>query len=328
MPLSPKLANLSAKAPRPVTTIYTHRMPSPNTRYIGRFAPSPSGPLHMGSLVAAMASYLDAKVHQGTWLLRIEDLDYDRNVDGADAAILVSLRRCGMGWDGEATWQSRRLPLYEAALERMQDNGLVYACGCSRKEIQDSVLQASLPSSRAAVYPGTCRHGLAPGKEARALRLRVPEASQAVFGFHDRWQGWQQQDIGSEVGDFVVLRGDGFWAYQLAVVVDDGEQGVTHVVRGADLLDSTPRQLYLQDVLGLPHPGYLHVPVVNNALGEKLSKQTGALAFDTGTSAAELLASALLPAARFLGLELQANNIDDFWRRAIPAWALRLSKQP
>lgn len=296
--------------------------------YIGRFAPSPSGPLHMGSLVAAMASYLDAKVHQGLWLLRIEDLDYDRNVDGADAAILASLRRCGMAWDGEATWQSRRLPLYQAALQRLQGDGLVYACGCSRKEIQDSLLQAGAGRHGAAVYPGTCRHGLAPGKEARGLRLRVPEGAAAVYGFVDRWHGALRQDLASEVGDFIVLRGDGYWAYQLAVVVDDGDQGITQVVRGADLLDSTPRQLYLQDLLGLPHPGYLHVPVVNNALGEKLSKQTGALAFDTGTSAADLLASALLPAARFLGLDVQAGSIDDFWRRAIPAWAQRLPKQP
>lgn len=303
-------------------------MPSSTARYIGRFAPSPSGPLHMGSLVAAMASYLDAKVHQGTWLLRIEDLDYDRNVDGADAAILATLQRCGMAWDGEATWQSRRLPLYEAALQRLQGDGLVYACGCSRKEIQDSVLQAGAARHGAAVYPGTCRRGRAPGREARGLRLRVPDGAAAVYGFVDRWHGAVRQDLASEVGDFIVLRGDGYWAYQLAVVVDDGEQGITQVVRGADLLDSTPRQLYLQDVLGLPHPGYLHVPVVNNALGEKLSKQTGALAFDTGTSAADLLASALLPAARFLGLDVQAGSLDDFWRRAIPAWARRLSEHP
>ena len=293
--------------------------------YIGRFAPSPSGPLHMGSLVAAMASYLDAKVHRGTWLLRIEDLDYDRNVEGADMAILATLQRCGMTWDGEATWQSRRLPLYQAALKRLQDDGLVYACGCSRKEIHDSVLQAGVPKGGAAVYPGTCRHGLAPGKEARALRLRVPRAP-VMYGFVDRWHGPVQQDIAEEVGDFVVLRGDGYWAYQLAVVVDDGEQAITDIVRGADLLDSTPRQLYLQDVLGLPHPRYLHVPVVNNALGEKLSKQTGALAFDTGTPAADLLESALLPAARFLGFDFQADSLDDFWRQAVPAWAQLLSQ--
>ena len=299
-------------------------MSSSTAPYIGRFAPSPSGPLHMGSLVAAMASYLDAKVHQGTWLLRIEDLDYDRNLDGADAAILATLQRCGMAWDGEATWQSRRLPLYESALKRLRDDRLVYACGCSRKEIQDSVLQAGLPKNGAAVYPGTCRHGLAPGKAARALRLRVPEAP-AVYGFVDRWHGAQQQDVAEEVGDFIVLRGDGYWAYQLAVVVDDGDQGMTDIVRGADLLDSTPRQLYLQDVLGLTHPRYLHVPVVNNDLGEKLSKQTGALAFDTGTPALDLLESALLPAARFLGFDLRADSLDDFWRQAVPAWAELLS---
>ncbi|EZP34888.1 Glutamyl-Q tRNA(Asp) synthetase [Janthinobacterium lividum] len=295
--------------------------------YIGRFAPSPSGPLHMGSLVAAMASYLDAKVHRGTWLLRIEDLDYDRNVEGADAGILASLQRCGMHWDGEATWQSRRLPLYEAALKQLQDDALVYACGCSRKEIQDSNLQAGAPKNGAAVYPGTCRHGLAPGKAARALRLRVPQGADAVYAFADRWAGPQRQDLASEVGDFIVLRGDGYWAYQLAVVVDDGAQGITQVVRGADLLDSTPRQLYLQDVLGLPHPGFLHVPVVTNDSGEKLSKQTGALAFDTGTQA-ELLTSALLPAAHFLGLDVRADKVEDFWRQAIPAWAQRLARLP
>ena len=301
-------------------------MPSSTAPYIGRFAPSPSGPLHMGSLVAAMASYLDAKVHQGTWLLRIEDLDYDRNLDGADAAILATLQRCGMAWDGEATWQSRRLPLYESALKRLRDDRLVYACGCSRKEIQDSQLQAGAGRHGAAVYPGTCRHGLAPGKEARGLRLRVPEGAAAEYGFVDRWHGALRQDLASEVGDFIVLRGDGYWAYQLAVGVDDGEQGITDIVRGADLLDSTPRQLYLQDVLNLPHQRFLHVPVVNNALGEKLSKQTGALAFDTGTPAQELLASALLPAARFLGFDFQADSLDDFWRQAVPAWAQLLSQ--
>ena len=300
-------------------------MTVPTAPYIGRFAPSPSGPLHMGSLVAAMASYLDAKVHQGTWLLRIEDLDYDRNVGGADMAILASLQRCGMHWDGEATWQSRRLPLYETALQQLKDDGLVYACGCSRKEIADSNLRAGASKNGVSVYPGTCRHGLAPGRQARALRLRVP---QATYSFIDRWQGHQQQDISTEVGDFIVLRGDGFWAYQLAVVVDDGQQAITHVVRGADLLDSTPRQLYLQELLGLPHPQCMHVPVVNNELGEKLSKQTGALAFDAGTAPENLLATALLPAARFLGIDVRTDNIDDFWRQAIPAWAQRLSHLP
>jgi len=295
-------------------------MPAP---YTGRFAPSPTGPLHLGSLVAAMASYLDARVHRGRWLVRIEDLDWDRNVDGADTAILASLRRCGMLWDGEVTWQSRRQHLYEAALRRLEN--VVYSCACSRKEIADSRLRLGMDTgpTAAAIYPGTCRNGLAPGKAARALRLRVPQpelGEDAVFSFTDRYSGPVRQDLARAVGDFVVRRADGFWAYQLAVVVDDADQGVTDVVRGADLLDSTPRQLYLQDLLGLPHPRYLHVPVVNNELGEKLSKQTGARAFDAGAGVDALLRDALLPAARFLGLAIEADDLDAFWRLAVPAW--------
>jgi glutamyl-Q tRNA(Asp) synthetase len=267
-----------------------------------------------------MASYLDAKVHAGAWLVRIEDLDWDRNVDGADRAILASLQRCGMAWDGEVSWQSQRQPLYDGALKKLGDS--IYPCSCSRKEILDSRISLGSPQSSALVYPGTCRKGLAPGKTARALRLRVPCASDPhrIVSFHDRWHGDVSQDLATEAGDFVIKRADGFWAYQLAVVVDDAAQGITDVVRGADLLDSTPRQLYLQDLLGLPHPAYLHVPVVNNELGEKLSKQTGAQAFDSGASAGELLRTALLPAARFLGMEIQADGLDDFWRRALPAW--------
>ncbi|CDG84854.1 tRNA synthetases class I (E and Q), catalytic domain protein [Janthinobacterium agaricidamnosum NBRC 102515 = DSM 9628] len=287
-------------------------------RYIGRFAPSPSGPLHMGSLVAALASYLDAKVHDGAWLLRIEDLDGDRNAAGADRQMLASLQRCGMLWDGEVTWQSQRLPLYEAALEQL--GTAVYPCSCSRKEIVDSRLRLAGPQLAPQVYPGTCRSGLAPGKTARALRLRVPLAPHRMIHFNDRWCGPQQQDLTAEVGDFVIRRADGFWAYQLAVVVDDAAQNISHVVRGADLLDSTARQIYLQELLGLPQPAYLHVPVLNNELGEKLSKQTGAQAFDSGAAPERLLKTAILPAARFLGIEVRADTLDDFWRRAIPAW--------
>ncbi|MYN08935.1 tRNA glutamyl-Q(34) synthetase GluQRS [Pseudoduganella aquatica] len=291
--------------------------------YIGRFAPSPTGPLHLGSLVAAMASYLDAKVHQGRWLVRIEDLDRDRNVAGVDQHILASLQRCGMQWDGEVTWQTLRTDLYEAALAQLGDAGAVYPCSCSRKEIHDSQLRLGQASS-ALVYPGTCRNGLAPGKAARAVRLKTPlrtaPSPDRVICFHDRWHGKVCQDLAAEVGDFVIRRADGFWAYQLAVVVDDGAQGVTDIVRGADLLDSTPRQLYLQALLGLPQPRYLHVPVVANADGEKLSKQTGAQAFDNGAPVAQLLESALLPAARFLGLNLQADSVEAFWRAAVPAW--------
>lgn len=289
-----------------------------DTLYIGRFAPSPTGPLHQGSLVAALASYLDAKVHGGQWLVRIEDIDRDRNVAGADQHILASLLRCGMQWDGEVTWQTRREHLYEAALRQLGE--AIYPCGCSRREIADSQLRLGQAGSPNLVYPGTCRNGLAPGRTARALRLRTPQAPHCVIDFHDRFAGDVSQDITAEVGDFVVRRADGFWAYQLAVVVDDGAQGVTDVVRGADLLDSTPRQIFLQQLLGLPQPRYLHVPVVLSAAGEKLSKQTGAAAFDTGAPAASLLGSALLPAARFLGLELQADSLAGFWRAAIPAW--------
>ncbi|GGY07267.1 glutamyl-Q tRNA(Asp) synthetase [Pseudoduganella dura] len=291
------------------------------TSYIGRFAPSPTGPLHLGSLVAAMASYLDAKVHEGRWLVRIEDVDRDRNVPGADEHILASLRRCGMAWDGEVTWQTRRGDLYEAALLQLAPH--VYPCGCSRREIADSQTRLqtrlALPPNATLVYPGTCRAGLAPGKAPRALRLRTPLPT-CVIGFEDRWHGHVEQDIATEVGDYVIRRADGFWAYQLAVVVDDAAQGITDIVRGADLLDSTPRQLYLQELLGAPHPRYLHVPVVVNADGEKLSKQTGAAAFDNGAPPAQLLAGSLLPAARFLGMEIQAGTIPAFWRAAVPAW--------
>ncbi|WP_332854588.1 tRNA glutamyl-Q(34) synthetase GluQRS [Duganella sp. S19_KUP01_CR8] len=299
------------------------------TPYLGRFAPSPTGPLHIGSLVAAMASYLDAKVHHGQWLVRIEDVDGDRNVAGADEHILASLQRCGMHWDGDVTWQSRRTDLYQQALRQLGE--LVYPCGCSRKEIADSQLSLTGRQAQALIYPGTCRHGLAPGKSARALRLKVPQAPQSphcVLRFEDRWAGPVSQDLTDDVGDFVIKRADGFWAYQLAVVVDDGAQGITDIVRGADLLDSTPRQLYLQQVLGLPRPSYLHVPVVTNELGEKLSKQTGAMAFDNGAAPQQLLQDAMLPAARYLGMDLQADSIDAFWRAAVPAWAQVLRNLP
>jgi glutamyl-Q tRNA(Asp) synthetase len=271
-----------------------------------------------------MASYLDAKAHHGTWLVRVEDLDRDRNVAGADQHILASLQRCGMQWDGDVTWQTQRTHLYDAALEQLVAQGAAYPCSCSRREIADSQLRMG-QSGAGLVYPGTCRNGLAPGKAARAMRLRVPDAPNDEYCFDDRWVGVTCQRLAAEVGDFVIRRADGFWAYQLAVVVDDAQQGVTDVVRGADLLDSTPRQLFLQDVLGLPHPAYLHVPVVANADGEKLSKQTGAQAFDTGAEPESLVASALVPAARFLGLDVRADSIDGFWRAAIPAWAAMLA---
>ena len=286
--------------------------------YIGRFAPSPTGPLHKGSLVAALASYLDAKAHGGQWLVRIEDVDEARTVPGAAESILECLRAFGMQWDGEVVWQSRRKDLYEAAFARLGTHA--YACGCTRREIADS--RIGIASDGAAVYPGTCRMGLAPGKSARAWRLRVPEHAGARISFEDRWLGTVTQNLATEAGDFVLKRADGFWAYQLTVVVDDADQDVTHVVRGADLLDSTPRQIYLQRLLGVPTPRYLHVPLVTNAEGEKLSKQTGAQALDMARPLDELTA-----AARFLQLSIQkALSEEDFWKQAIDAWAERFAK--
>jgi glutamyl-Q tRNA(Asp) synthetase len=291
-------------------------MSTPSTpRYVGRFAPSPTGPLHAGSLVAALASYLDARAHDGIWLIRIEDIDEGRSVPGAAEEILDLLQRLGMTSDREVVWQSRRKQLYAAAYDCLA--GHVYPCGCNRREIADSRL--GVAPDGAAIYPGTCRHGLAPGRSPRSLRLRVPDAGDDVITFHDRMAGTVTQRLASESGDFVLKRADGYWAYQLAVVVDDAEQGVTDVVRGADLLDSTPRQIFLQRLLGVPTPRYLHVPVVRNAAGEKLSKQTGALAVRPGDEAGAV--AALRDAAGFLRLDVPpVDSLADFWRLAVPAW--------
>jgi len=261
----------------------------------GRFAPSPTGPLHFGSLVAALASYLSAKHRGGRWYVRIEDLDPPREQPGATDAILRSLEAFGLEWDGNVVYQSRPLDRYDAALERLRRAGHVYPCACTRREIADS----SLSGIDGPVYPGTCRAGLPPGREARAERVR---AAGAAIEFEDRLQGLVRQDLEREVGDFVLRRADGFVAYQLAVVVDDAEQGITEVVRGADLLDSTPRQIHLQRLLGLPTPGYLHVPVAANAAGEKLSKQTLARALD-----ADRPSVALAAALNFLGQPLPSQ---------------------
>ena len=239
--------------------------------YTGRFAPSPSGPLHMGSLVAALASWLDARAAGGRWLVRMEDLDRARCVPGADQAILRSLARLGLEWDGEVVYQSERLSLYRQALARLAP--LTYWCGCTRREIADSSL--GLAADGAHIYPGTCRSG-AP-RTARAMRVR---ATREPIAFVDRVQGPHEQVLERDIGDFVLYRADGLFAYQLAVVIDDAEQGISDVVRGADLLDSTPRQIYLQRLLALPTPRYLHVPVALDMAGDKLSKQTGAMPLD------------------------------------------------
>jgi len=286
--------------------------------YIGRFAPSPTGPLHAGSLVAALASYLDARAHGGKWLVRIEDIDIPRTMPGAAEHILHTLAEFGMQSDDEVIWQSHRLARYERAFSRLGE--MVYPCACSRREIADS--RISIASDGGAIYPGTCRHGLAPGRIPRAWRVRVPAADNqsASIHFFDRWQGHVVENLAERVGDFVLKRADGFWAYQMAVVVDDAEQQITDVVRGEDLLESTARQVYLQQLLDYPTLRYLHVPVVNNAIGEKLSKQTGAKAIDTTQPV-----STLLQAAAHLGLSLARppTSLDEFWALAIEAWRLR-----
>ncbi|UYZ84076.1 tRNA glutamyl-Q(34) synthetase GluQRS [Entomomonas sp. E2T0] len=229
-------------------------MPKP---YIGRFAPTPSGGLHLGSLVAALASYLDAKAANGKWLIRIEDIDPPREVVGATENILRTLEAYGFEWDGEILYQSSRLADYELVIDKLFNNGLAYACTCSRKQLENY-----------SIYPNFCRDALKPRLDA-AIRIRVPEL---IYQFIDRVQGNFSQHLGQEVGDFIIKRRDGFFAYQLAVVLDDSEQGITDIVRGADLLDSTPRQLYLQELLGFSMPKYLHVPILLDVNGHKLSK--------------------------------------------------------
>lgn len=275
--------------------------------YTGRFAPSPTGPLHFGSLVAAVASWCDARAASGRWLLRIEDLDAPREAPGAAQAILAALAGFGLAWDGDVMVQSARTEAYLEALARLGE--YTYPCACTRREIADSALAGPYG---AAVYPGTCRRGLAPGRAARTVRIRVDDETVA---FDDLVQGRVVQQLATDVGDFVLLRGDGIIAYQLAVVVDDAAQGVTHVVRGADLLDSTPRQICLQRRLGLPEPVYLHVPVATNAAGEKLSKQTLATAVDAADPV-----PALRAALAFLGQPAPALPRDALLAHAAANW--------
>jgi len=287
--------------------------------YVGRFAPSPSGPLHAGSLATALASWLDARAHGGRWLLRIEDVDTPRTVPGAAEVIMAQLHALGLDWDGDIMWQSLRGDAYQAAFDALAAQGLIYGCGCTRREIADSALrgQTAPGADGERPYPGTCRHGLPQGRQARAWRLRVPDG---VERFEDRWLGPQEQDVAQAVGDFALRRADGLWAYQLAVVVDDGAQGVTDVVRGADLLSSTARQRVLGRLLGLPALRYLHVPLILDPVsGLKLSKQNGAPAIDVSAPLA-----ALQDAWRALGFApLPAAGVAPFLREATARWAAR-----
>jgi glutamyl-Q tRNA(Asp) synthetase len=314
--------------------------------YIGRFAPSPTGALHAGSLVAALASWLDARAHHGTWLVRIEDVDTPRCVPAADHEILRQLALCGLVSDAAPVYQSQRGPQYQTALDALVHRNLAYPCACSRKDIemaraassrptqttQDGAVPqhlATKPRGGELVYPGTCRSGLH-GKSGRAWRFntRIDKANMvstqqdievaatenianSLVSWHDRRLGWQQQDVENEVGDFVVKRADGLWAYQLAVVVDDAAQGITHIVRGEDLADNTARQILLQRALGYPTPQYLHTPLVLAFDGHKLSKQNGAAPLDLSQPLLALNAAALC-----LGLAPATGNP----RQALQAW--------
>lgn len=293
-------------------------------RYTGRFAPSPTGALHAGSLVAALASWLDARAHKGQWLVRLEDVDLPRCVPGADTEILRQLAACGLVSDSAPVWQSQRGDLYQAALDTLVQRGLAYPCACTRKDIEQAWAARGLTRERHAelIYPGTCRRGLQ-GKPARAWRLNVAAAQThcvlpTTLRWTDRRLGPQAQDVAREVGDFVLRRADGLWAYQLAVVVDDAAQGTTHIVRGEDLTDNTARQILLQHALGYPTPAYLHTPLVCGPNGEKLSKQNGALALDVSDPMAALNA-----AAGVLKLRQQSGPIAESLAQWVNEWAAR-----
>ncbi|QIK38499.1 tRNA glutamyl-Q(34) synthetase GluQRS [Caldichromatium japonicum] len=280
--------------------------------YRGRFAPSPTGPLHLGSLLAAVASYADARAQDGVWLLRIEDLDRPRLVSGAAVSIQRTLSTFGLEWDEPVLWQSTRLDAYDAALGQLQAQGLVYGCACSRTEIAAHAVHGI----EGPIYPGTCRQGPPPGRQARSLRL-MTNAEPILF--QDRIQGHQGHAVSEAVGDFVVRRADGIHAYQLAVVVDDADQGITHVVRGADLLLSTPRQILLQRYLRLPTPIYAHVPLVLDEAGRKLSKSLAALPLDPNDPLPALhLVWRLLGQTPLSG----AGSVRAFWREASAAWRI------
>ena len=292
-------------------------------RYRGRFAPSPTGPLHAGSLASALGSWLDARANQGVWLVRIEDLDAPRCIAGMDQRILAQLQACGLTWDEQVLWQSQQLKAYQNALETLYGDRQIYPCSCSRQQITSVLSSQGLLRARnqEQIYPGTCRHGhvwqahFPNDMPASAWRLAIKPDQQICFT--DAEFGPQEQNLNVDVGDFVLRRADGIVAYQLAVVVDDARQGITHIVRGADLLSNTARQIYLQGVLGLPTPQYRHLPLVLDPHGEKLSKQTQATEINTASDAAVL--QALQAAALHLGL----RNLSDGQGQTIAEWLLQ-----
>lgn len=281
--------------------------------YIGRFAPSPTGPLHFGSLLAAVASYLDARHHQGRWLLRIDDLDPPREQAGATNDILQTLDAFGFAWDGSVMYQSQRIEAYQEALQSLQDKTLLYACRCSRK----SLVQTAAQGVYGPIYPGTCRDAQ---HQLDKAAIRVTTHDQAIV-LSDLIQGRYKQHINSDIGDFIVKRRDGLFAYHLAVVIDDAELQISHIVRGIDLLDSTPRQIYLQQLLGLNTPCYAHFPVAINGQGQKLSKQHGAQALSKQNKTQQLW-----QALQFLGqqppVELENSSLQELWQWAEVNWSL------
>jgi glutamyl-Q tRNA(Asp) synthetase len=283
------------------------------TAYRGRFAPSPTGKPHLGTLIAAVASYLQARVNDGDWLLRIEDVDTTRRVAGAEDAILRTLDRFGFEWDGEVVRQSSRSAIYQQALDRLQEDERLFPCTCSRR------LLAQTTAEQSGIYPGTCREQKLPFPHEHALRLRVPDLS---IGFDDAVVGEFRQSLAGDCGDFVVRRRDGLYAYQLAVVVDDALQGVTEVVRGADLLDSTPRQIFLQQCLDFSQPAYAHVPLILDPDGRKLGKSEGAAELNPDRPAKSLYA-----ALEHLGQQPPADlahaRIGDIWQWATENWDIR-----
>jgi glutamyl-Q tRNA(Asp) synthetase len=280
--------------------------------YRGRFAPSPTGPLHLGSLLSAVASYADARANEGHWLVRIEDLDRPREAPGAADLILRTLIAFGLEWDETVIYQSRRARAYQDSLNRLAEQDLIYPCSCTRKEIA----RTGRPGLEGPIYPGTCRLGLPPGRQARAERFRT---SPGTLAFDDRIQGRQEQIVSESVGDFVLRRADGIHAYQLAVVVDDAWQGITHIVRGADLLLSTPRQILLQQALRLDRQSYAHVPLILDAEGRKLSKSLAAAPVDARDPR-----PALRLVWSLLGQAPPPEDLwpDEFWAWAIPEWQI------
>ena len=296
-------------------------------QYVGRFAPSPTGLLHAGSLVAALASWLDARAHGGRWLVRIEDVDAPRCGPGADRVILAQLAAFGLVPDEPPVRQSTRDALYETALARVVAEGWAYPCGCTRADIAQALAARGVMRERHGdlVYPGTCRDGLH-GKPARTVRMLTAPAIPSPGGsaaplridWRDRRLGAQHQNVSEVVGDFVLKRADGLWAYQLVVVVDDAAQGISHVVRGEDLADNTPRQIHLQRVLGLPTPAYLHTPLLHGADGEKLSKQNGATPVSTDDPLAALRA-----AGRVLDIDAAGNDPGTWLADAVSSWRAR-----